>query len=194
MAKFSKVFIILLCFLMSSCTADESKLEVVTYAQFQSFVNETGYVTVAETYGWSIVQLDVINFETVDNANWKKPDGVNLVTSPELPVTQVSYQDAIAYCKWSQSRLPTYAEYWDLVANDSRLVVTDNMYPISNISEVNIVGNVWEITQSEKSESVRLAGGSLYCSEKTCNGTDSRRKLLVDKETGNTHIGFAVIY
>ena len=65
--------------------------------------------------------------------------------------------------------------------------------PISNVHEVNILGNVWEITEVEDGNSVRLAGGSLFCSENTCHGTVKERELFVDKETGNSNVGFCVI-
>jgi hypothetical protein len=177
----------------SSCTGGKAVLTPVSYSQFEVFVNQTGYVTDAEKYGWSIVQTDVDNYKTVQNANWRIPDGVNKPNSNELPVTQVSYNDALAYCKWARKKLPTYEEYWKLIKNDTRVVVSDNNLPISNVHEVNIVGNVWDITEVEDGASVRLAGGSLFCSENTCHGTVKERELFVDKETGNTNVGFCVI-
>ena len=177
----------------SSCIGRKTNLTPVSYSQFELFVKQTGYITDAEKYGWSIVQTDVYNFKTVKNANWRIPDGVNKPSSKELPVTQVSYNDALAYCKWTKKRLPTYEEYWDLIKNDTRVIVSDNKFPISNLKEVNILGNVWDITKVEDGNSVRLAGGSLFCSENTCNGTVKERELFVDKETGNTNVGFCVI-
>ena len=177
----------------SSCAGGKTELTPVSYSQFEVFVNQTGYVTDAEKYGWSIVQTDVDNYQTVQNANWRIPDGVNKPNSNKLPVTQVSYNDALAYCKWAKKRLPTYEEYWELIKNDTRVVVSDNNLPISNVHEVNILGNVWEITEVEDGNSVRLAGGSLFCSENTCHGTVMERELFVDKETGNTNVGFCVI-
>ncbi|NQY31001.1 MAG: SUMF1/EgtB/PvdO family nonheme iron enzyme, partial [Flavobacteriaceae bacterium] len=106
--------------LFSSCNEKEINLKAVSYTQFELFVNETQYITDAEKYGWSIVQIDVYNFKKKKNANWKTPDGVNKVHSGELPVTQVSYNDALAYCKWAKKRLPSYNEYWELVKNDTR--------------------------------------------------------------------------
>jgi hypothetical protein len=177
----------------SSCQEKKIGLKAVSYAEFEQFVQETGYVTDAEKYGWSIVQVDVFNFKKMDGATWKKPDGIHSVTSKKLPVTQVSYNDAVAYCNWANARLPTYEEYWQLVKRDNRVIVSENLYPISAVDEVNVVGNVWDITASEETEEVRLAGGSLFCSKTTCNGTIEERALYVDKETGNLHIGFAVI-
>ena len=165
---------VLLCITLSitSCKTGpnpKERLEVVTYGQFDEFVKETGYITDAEKFGWSIVQTD------------------------KLPVTQVSYNDAIAYCEWSGSRLPTYAEYWRLINGDDRKVMTEQNGPISAVTKVNILGNVWEITSTTKSGNIRLAGGSIFCSPNTCHGTIKERELYVDKQTGNIHIGFAVI-
>ena len=183
----------LLLILFSSCKENKLALKSVSYSEFEQFVNDTKYVTDAEKYGWSIVQTDVYNFKKVNNATWRKPDGINSVNSGKLPVTQVSYNDAIAYCKWSKQRLPNYDEYWEFVKNDKRTVVSENKLPISEIDEVNIVGNVWDITENKNTELVRLAGGSLFCSKNTCHGTIKERELFVDKETGNLHIGFSVI-
>ena len=186
-------FVFLSFTFLSSCIGGKTNLTAVSYSQFELFVNQTGYITDAEKYGWSIVQTDVYNFKKVKNANWRTPDGVNNLNSKELPVTQVSYNDALAYCKWAKKRLPTYKEYWELIKSDTRVIVSDNKFPISKINEVNIVGNVWDITEVENGNSVRLAGGSLFCSETTCNGTVKERELFVDKETGNINVGFCVI-
>jgi hypothetical protein len=171
----------------------EQKLQVVTYKQFEEFVHKTGYVTDAEKFGWSIVQQNVFHFIRVDGANWRKPDGLNAPDSKDLPVTQVSFNDAMAYCEWSGTKLPTYEQYWDLISNDRRKIVTENKMPISLASQVNILGNVWEITSSKRGNEVRLAGGSLFCSPNTCHGTSKERELFVDQQTGNIHIGFAVL-
>jgi len=172
--------------------AEKNQLKPISVKDFKEFVNATGYETDAEKYGWSIVQVDVFDFEIVDGANWLKPDGKN-PSLDSLPVTQVSYKDAIEYCKWANVSLPTYEQYWDLVSNDKRVIVSDNKYPISPVKKVNVVGNVWDITETINSNKVRLAGGSLFCSKDTCHGTQKDRELYVDKETGNIHIGFSVL-
>jgi len=186
-------YTLLILIYVTSCKQNKIDLKPVSYSEFEQFVNETDYTTDAEKYGWSIVQTDVYNYKRVTNANWKKPDGINAVSSDKLPVTQVSYNDAIAYCKWAKKRLPRYNEYWEIVKNDHRIIVSENTLPISEIDKVNIVGNVWDITEIEKNELVRLSGGSLFCSENTCHGTIKERALFVDRETGNIHIGFSVL-
>ena len=182
--------------LVYACTtgaAEHNQLDVITYRKFEEFVSETGYVTDAEKFGWSIIQKDVFTFSRLEGATWKKPDGVNPPPSKDLPVTQVSYNDAIAYCNWSDTKLPTYEQYWMISKDDNRRVVFNSLGPLANADEVSILGNVWEITASLKGDEVRLAGGSLFCSPALCNGTSPERSLYVDKFTGNIHIGFAVI-
>jgi hypothetical protein len=172
---------------------NDLELLPVTYSDFEKFVSATNYKTDAEKYGWSLVQLDVHKFKIVKNATWKTPNGKDSIYNKSLPVTQVSYNDAIAYCNWNNKRLPTYQEYWEIASRDTRIINSNNQMPISDIASVNIVGNVWDITESKKGVNVRLAGGSLFCSEDTCNGTVKERELYVDRETGNIHIGFSII-
>jgi len=187
------IYLFLFLIFFNSCKEDKIALQAITYAQFEVFVNETGYITDAEKYGWSVVQIDVYNYITAENTNWKTPDGIHKVYSGELPVTQVSYNDALAYCEWARKRLPSYNEYWELVKTATRVIVSDNKFPISEVDTVNIIGNVWDITKNKNNARVWLAGGSLFCSESTCHGTIKERELFVDKETGNTNIGFSDI-
>ncbi len=184
---------LILFFTFAFCSTEINyNLKPVTVQEFRKFINESNYQTDAEKYGWSIVQIDVYNYEIINGANWKKPDGIN-ASIDNLPVTQVSYNDAIEYSKWAGVKLPTYDQYWKIVATDERLIVSDNMYPVSPVADVNIIGNVWDITESNDSNQVRLAGGSLFCSIDTCHGTQEERELYVDKETGNIHIGFSIL-
>ena len=187
-----KIFLILFIALASCTSPKDYSIKTVSVKEFRDFINDTGYITSAEKYGWSFVQENVYDYKVVNGANWMKPDGIN-VSIDSLPVTQVSYKDAIEYCKWANVQLPTYEQYWELVSLDDRLIVSDNMYPISSVQSVNIVGNVWDITEPGNSDQVRLAGGSLFCSIDTCHGTQEDRELYVDKETGNIHIGFSIL-
>jgi len=188
-----KKILMILSLVLVSCTSRiDYNLKTVSVKEFKEFINETGYITSAEEYGWSFVQQNVYDYKVVNGVNWMYPDGINK-SIDSLPVTQVSYNDAIEYCKWAGVRLPTYKEYWDLVSSDDRLIISDNMYPISPVKSVNIVGNVWDITEPVNSNQIRLAGGSLFCSIDTCHGTQEDRELYIDKETGNIHIGFSIL-
>ena len=187
-----KIYFLLITILVSCSSPKDYNIKTVSVKEFKDFIDATGYITSAEEYGWSFVQENVHDYKIVNGANWIKPDGINK-SIDSLPVTQVSYKDALEYCKWAGVRLPTYEEYWRFVASDDRLIVSDNLYPISDVESVNIVGNVWDITEPDNADQVRLAGGSLFCSIDTCHRTQEDRELYVDKETGNIHIGFSIL-
>ena len=166
-------------------------LKPITVKDFAKFVQQTGYITDAEKFGWSIVQHNVFDFKVVDGATWRMPNGIDTAKA-DFPVAQVSYNDAIAYCNWADTRLPHYEEYWELVKNDDRKIMF-NINTFAKAQEANLVGNYWDITSSDNPDKVRLAGGSIFCNTTTCNGTSKDRELFVDALTGNVHISFAVV-
>ncbi|MEI9917587.1 MAG: formylglycine-generating enzyme family protein [Bacteroidota bacterium] len=111
----------------------------------------------------------------VDGADWQHPEGPgsNLEGRWDHPVVHIAYEDALAYCKWDGSRLPTEAE-WEFASRgaaqknpEGKLVANtfqgafpvydlhedgfDNTapvksYPPNELGLYDMIGNVWEWT------------------------------------------------
>ncbi len=119
----------------------------VTVAQFAAFVEANHYVTQAETFGNSgVFDIKAQGWALVPGAFWRQPFGkTGGDAPPDHPVTQVSYYDAEAYCKYYRKRLPTAAE-WEAAARTHQPAGTAQ-YPwgdsIKNASGT-YYANVWQ--------------------------------------------------
>ncbi|MCH9700580.1 MAG: formylglycine-generating enzyme family protein [Actinomycetia bacterium] len=114
----------------------------VTNAQFEEFVAETGYLTVAETapdpalfpgaapadlvpgalvFRQTRGPVDLRDWRNwwawAPGASWRHPfgPGSSVEGIAEHPVVQVCYTDAAAYARWAGRRLPSEAE-WEFAA------------------------------------------------------------------------------
>ena len=92
---------------------------LVTVEDFRSFVSSSNYITEAEIFGNAIVYDDSINaWQLVDGANWEYPLGkFKPIASDNHPVTQVSWNDACAYCKFYDKNLPSEVQ-WEYAASE----------------------------------------------------------------------------
>ena len=92
---------------------------LVTVNDFRNFVVSTNYKSEAEKYGNAIVFIDSINnWQLIDGANWEYPLGnSNQIAFDNHPVTQVSWNDALAYCEFCDKTLPTEVQ-WEYAASE----------------------------------------------------------------------------
>jgi sulfatase modifying factor 1 len=120
----------------------------VTVKEFRIFIQATNYQTDAEQFGNS----GVFDFETgkwglKEGAYWEYPQGMDFPKAEDdHPVTQVSWNDAMAYCKWAGKRLPSEFEWEHAARNAGKN--TDQLYPwrtnYLRDKEGNYLANVWQ--------------------------------------------------
>jgi len=74
----------------------------ITVAQFAAFVRATGYRTDAEALGKAWI-FDGGQWRVLEGADWQHPrgPGTDVAAKSAHPVTQVSWRDAVTFCRWA---------------------------------------------------------------------------------------------
>lgn len=160
----------------------------VTNEEYAVFIKETGK-TVPE--GW---------------VNGNIPVG-----KARHPVVNVSYNDAVSYCSWlsakdgkARYRLPTERE-WELAAghmpkdadmncgeNRGTTPVTDYAETLSASGAVDMWGNVWEWTSTQKGQNHAVVKGGSWSTPRTHCRTEYRDEVRRQFKGYDT-VGFRVI-
>jgi formylglycine-generating enzyme required for sulfatase activity len=140
----------------------------VTNAQFAAFIEDTGYVTVAErpldpALYPGVAEADLLPgalvftgspgpvnlndwrqwWDWAPGANWRAPFGAgsDVIGKDDHPVVQVAYPDAGAYAAWAGRRLPTEAEF-EYAAGAG--VITDYAWGEDPRVDGQLMANTWQ--------------------------------------------------
>jgi formylglycine-generating enzyme required for sulfatase activity len=189
----------------------------VTVAQFEAFVQATGYRTTAEQQG-SGYAYNGSNWVDTKGADWRHPRGPGSNATGNHPVTQVSWEDAQAFCKWAGLRLPTEQEWekgargtdgreypWGAAAPTNKLcnfsMNVNDTTPVGRYSPAgdspygcaDMAGNVWEWCEDyyDNSKDTRvLRGGSFAIVPRSVRCAYRNR---LDPENRYANYGFRVV-
>ncbi|QJB40236.1 SUMF1/EgtB/PvdO family nonheme iron enzyme [Chitinophaga oryzae] len=118
----------------------------LTNAEFEKFVQATGYVTDAERRKNALVftpGLREFRWLEDSTACWRYPNGITrggIEDKMDHPVTAISYRDAVAYCDWAGVRLPTLDE-WEIA---SRAGAATTYFWGNEMTPLSAYANIWK--------------------------------------------------
>jgi len=117
----------------------------VTVAEFRRFADATGYATQSERFGASgVFDVSSGTWSLIDHANWRQPRGPAAPAAvDDHPVTQVSWNDAVAYCAWAGKRLPTEVE-WEHAARSGAKAPTRYAWGDALVVDGHYMANTWQ--------------------------------------------------
>jgi len=160
----------------------------VTNEEYAKFINSTGRKT---------------------PSNWT--NGIYPSGRAKYPVTNVSYNDAVAYCNWLSKndssvtyRLPTEKEWEqaaghmpkdaDFNAGENKGLTAANSYSntLSASGAVNMWGNVWEWTSTSRTDGTKAVKGGAWDSKRTDCRTENR-EIGRNPNSGYSNVGFRVV-
>ena len=142
-------------------------------------------------------------------SNWT--NGTYPSSRAKYPVTNVSYNDAVAYCNWLSKndssatyRLPSEKEWEqaaghmpkdaDFNAGENKGLTAVNSYSntLSASGAVNMWGNVWEWTSTSRTDGTKAVKGGAWDSKRTDCRTENR-EIGRNPNSGYSNVGFRVI-
>lgn len=121
-----------------------SKTEI-TNRQFASFVKATSYITDAQRmHNAQVFEPGLREFKWLNDSSayWRYPNGKSrggIENKMDHPVTTISYNDALAYCRWASVRLPSLDE-WEIACRAGS--VTDYFWGNDRMGIMKY-GNIW---------------------------------------------------
>ena len=121
----------------------------VTVAQFRKFIEATSFKTDAERFGDSgVFDYTTQSWSLIPGACWRTPFGKDKPQADDnYPVTQVSWNDAMAFAQWAGKRLPTEAE-WEYGARCSGKSLTRFSWGDQLKINGKFQANVWQGSES----------------------------------------------